>query len=172
VKEAKTKKKVFEHQFSHIDESGAARMVDVSAKSETKRVAVARGEIELGPKIAAAVAAQSVEKGDVLGVARVAGIMAAKNASRIIPLSHPLFLSACEVNFELDSSSSRLTAICRVVANGLTGVEMEALCGVSGALLTVYDMCKAIDKAMVIGPIRLLEKSGGKSGLWQYKEAK
>jgi cyclic pyranopterin phosphate synthase len=170
VSQERTKKKVFDHPFSHIDETGAARMVDVTAKNVTKRVATARGEIELGPKITDAVVNQSLEKGDVLGVARVAGIMAAKNASRAIPLCHPLFLTGCEVDFELDQENFRLFVTCRATTNGLTGVEMEALSGVCGALLTVYDMCKAIDKGMVVGPVRLMEKSGGKSGDWLYEE--
>ena len=156
--------------FSHIDETGAARMVDVSRKDATSREAVARGEIFLGAAIAEAVAAQSVKKGDVLVVARVAGIMAAKRTPEAIPLCHPLALTGCDVNFVLDAASSRLTATCRVSTTGVTGVEMEALSGVSGALLAVYDMCKAIDKGMVIGPIWLVEKSGGKSGTWRERE--
>jgi cyclic pyranopterin phosphate synthase len=142
-------------------------MVEVSHKAPTRRAATAKGEIALGPAIAEAVAAQSVKKGDVLGVARVAGIMAAKNVPAAIPLCHHLALSGCDIDFELDLESSRLTATCRVSAVGVTGVEMEALSGVCGALLAVYDMCKAIDKGMVIGPVRLVEKSGGKSGTWR-----
>ena len=142
-------------------------MVDVSSKKTTCREALARGEISLGQAIAEAVASQSVQKGDVLGVARVAGIMAAKRTSEAIPLCHPLVLTGCDVGFELDLASFKLAATCWVAATGVTGVEMEALNGVSGALLAVYDMCKAIDKGMVIGPIRLVEKSGGKSGTWR-----
>jgi cyclic pyranopterin phosphate synthase len=155
------------HPFSHLDETGAARMVDVSRKSATSREAIARGEILLGRPITEAVASQSVKKGDVLGVARIAGIMAAKRAPEAIPLCHPLALTGCDVHLDLDKESFKLIATCRVATTGATGVEMEALSGVSGALLAVYDMCKAIDKGMVIGPIRLLEKSGGKSGTWR-----
>jgi cyclic pyranopterin phosphate synthase len=146
-------------------------MVEVTDKSVTRRVALARGEISLGPAICEAVAAQAVKKGDVLAVARVAGIMAAKNTSGAIPLCHPLPLTGCEVEFNLDREACRLTATCRVATDGKTGVEMEALSGVAGALLTVYDMCKAIDKGMVIGPIALVEKSGGRSGTWRAGEA-
>jgi cyclic pyranopterin phosphate synthase len=142
-------------------------MVEVSDKSVTRRQAVARGEIWLGPAITEAVAAQAVKKGDVLGVARVAGIMAAKNTPNAIPLCHPLSLTGCGIDFHLDREAGRLTAVCRVSTDGKTGVEMEALSGVAGALLAVYDMCKAIDKGMVIGPVALVEKSGGKSGTWR-----
>jgi cyclic pyranopterin phosphate synthase len=154
-------------RFSHLDETGAARMVEVSHKATTRREAIAKGEILLGPAIMGEVLAQSVKKGDVLGVARVAGIMAAKNTPGAIPLCHPLALTGCDLEFALDKETNRLTAYCRVTTNGVTGVEMEALSGVCGALLAVYDMCKAIDKGMVIGPIALVEKSGGKSGTWR-----
>jgi cyclic pyranopterin phosphate synthase len=157
----------FEHLFSHLDATGAARMVEVSGKSVTSRRAVAVGEIILGPAITEAVYNQTVKKGDVLGVARVAGIMAAKNTSAAIPLCHPLSLTGCQVNFKLDREKFRLLVECVVTTEGQTGVEMEALCGVTGALLAVYDMCKAIDKGMIIGPISLAEKSGGKSGDWK-----
>jgi cyclic pyranopterin phosphate synthase len=164
------KKNSFEvpaHGFSHLSEKGAARMVDVSNKSTTHREAEARGLITLGPKVTVAILAQNVKKGDALAVARVAGIMAAKNTSRAIPLCHPIFISGCHLDFEIDEEKGTLTAICRVLTDSQTGVEMEALSGVSGALLTVYDMCKSIDKGMVIGPIWLQEKSGGKSGTYK-----
>lgn len=170
--DAKSKPPKGASPFSHLDETGAARMVDVSEKAQTAREAVARGEILLGPVIMDAVISQSVKKGDVLGVARVAGIMAAKRTPELIPLCHPLALTGCDVNFELDRERSVLTATCRVATNGVTGVEMEALSGVSGVLLAVYDMCKAIDKGMIIGPIFLVQKSGGKSGLWRSPEVK
>jgi cyclic pyranopterin phosphate synthase len=150
--------------FSHLDENGAARMVDVGGKEPTERQAVAIGEIELGEKILEAVVKQNVKKGDVLGVARVAGIMAAKKTSAVIPLCHNIGITGCEIDFSIDSPKHTLKVRCAVKTNNLTGVEMEALTGVTAALLTIYDMCKAIDKGMVIGGIKLLKKSGGKSG--------
>lgn len=147
-------------------------MVDVTEKSVTSRRAIARGSILLGPAIMEAVVKQKVKKGDVLAVARVAGIMAAKNTPNAIPLCHPLSLTGCEIDFRLDQDNNILSCQCIVTTDGKTGVEMEALSGVTGALLSVYDMCKAIDKGMVIGPVTLVEKSGGKSGLWRAKESK
>ncbi|MDR1308629.1 MAG: cyclic pyranopterin monophosphate synthase MoaC [Deltaproteobacteria bacterium] len=152
------------HGFSHLTEMGAARMVDVSGKASTHREAEAKGEIALGARITEAILAQAVEKGDVLSVARVAGIMAAKKASLAIPLCHPISMTGCRLDLDIDAERRVLTATCLVSTDGQTGVEMEALCGVSGALLAVYDMCKALGKGMVIGPIWLSEKSGGKSG--------
>jgi cyclic pyranopterin phosphate synthase len=145
-------------------------MVNVSGKSVTHREAEAKGVINLGPRITKAILSETVKKGDVLAVARVAGIMAAKNTSRTIPLCHPIFISGCQVDLDIDEENCFLTAICRVTTDSQTGVEMEALHGVSVALLTVYDMCKSLDKGMVIGPIRLTEKSGGKSGTYKAKE--
>ena len=146
--------------FNHFDAAGNALMVDVSNKEVTERTAVARGEIRLLPETLAVIREERAAKGDVLGVARVAGILAAKRAWELIPLCHPLTLTHCALAFELEEAVVR--AVCTVKTAGKTGVEMEALTGVSAALLTIYDMCKAVDQSMVIGDIRLLEKSGGK----------
>lgn len=137
-------------------------MVDVGPKDSTQRRAVARGKIFMAPTTADAISAQSLKKGDVLGVARIAGIQAAKKTSDIIPLCHPLMLSSISVNFEVRSDHVAIQA--EVEVTGRTGVEMEALHACSAAALTIYDMCKAIDKSMIIGEIALWEKTGGKSG--------
>lgn len=150
--------------LTHLDETGAARMVDVSAKSDTQRRAVAEGRITMSADAAAAIRNGAVPKGDVLAVARVAGIMAAKRTGDLIPLCHPLPITSVTVDLVPDDSGVTATAI--VATIGKTGVEMEAMTAVSVALLTIYDMAKAIDKAMVIGGVRLLEKTGGKSGDW------
>ncbi|MGE7204753.1 cyclic pyranopterin monophosphate synthase MoaC [Sphingomonas sp. NPDC019816] len=150
--------------LTHLDNEGSARMVDVGAKTVTQRQAVARGRITMTPDAAAAIAAGSVQKGDVLAVARVAGIMAAKKTSDLIPLCHPLPLSKVEIDLALDDTGVTVTATAATA--GQTGVEMEALTAVSATLLTVYDMAKALDKRMTIGDIRLLSKTGGKSGDW------
>jgi cyclic pyranopterin phosphate synthase len=151
-------------KLTHFDERGAARMVDVGGKDETHRVAVAEGEIAMKPETLALVASGTAKKGDVLGVARIAAIQAAKRTSDLIPLCHPVPLTSVSVDFSLDEKQSIVR--CRVSAecSGKTGVEMEALTAVSVALLTVYDMCKAVDRGMTISKVRLLEKSGGKSG--------
>lgn len=148
--------------LTHLDEAGAARMVDVGGKAETVREAVAEGRITMSADAAQAIAAGAVAKGDVLAVARVAGIMAAKRTSELIPLCHPLPLSkvAIDLSVEADGVSAKAT----VATTGRTGVEMEALTAVSTALLTMYDMAKALDKGMEIHGIRLLRKTGGKSG--------
>lgn len=151
-------------EFSHFDHNGNAVMVDVSGKESTFRVAVAEGTIKVSKEIMEAVTGNRVKKGDVLGVARVAGIMAVKQTSSIIPMCHPLMISKCAIEFEVDSEEGSIKTICTVKVEGKTGVEMEALHGVSAALLTIYDMCKAIDKHMVIQEIHLVEKHGGKSG--------
>ena len=148
--------------FTHLDQNGEARMVDVGPKDSTQRRAVARGKIFMAPTTADAISAQSLKKGDVLGVARIAGIQAAKKTSDIIPLCHPLMLSSISVNFEVRSDHVAIQA--EVEVTGPTGVEMEALHACSAAALTNYDMCKAIDKSMIIGEIALWEKTGGKSG--------
>lgn len=150
--------------LTHIDADGAARMVDVSAKATTVREAVATGRIDMIPEAAQAIAQGLVKKGDVLAVARVAGIMAAKKTADLIPLCHPLPLSAVTVDFDLDDTGITAKATARTAAQ--TGVEMEALTAVSVALLTVYDMAKALDKGMTIHSIALLSKTGGKSGDW------
>ena len=151
--------------LTHLDEDGAARMVDVSAKAVTAREAVATGRIDMIADAASAIAAGLVKKGDVLAVARVAGIMAAKRTADLIPLCHPIALSAVTVDFDLDATGVTVTATARTA--GQTGVEMEALTAASVALLTVYDMAKALDKGMMIGNIGLTAKTGGKSGDWR-----
>lgn len=151
--------------LTHLDADGAARMVDVSAKAVTAREAVASGRIDMIADAAAAIAQGLVKKGDVLAVARVAGIMAAKRTADLIPLCHPIALSAVNIDFDLDESGVTVTATARTA--GQTGVEMEALTAASVALLTIYDMAKALDKGMVIGQVRLIAKSGGKSGDWR-----
>lgn len=150
--------------LTHIDESGAARMVDVSAKTDSAREATATGRITMSIEAAAAIREGNVKKGDVLGAARIAGIMAAKKTSDLIPLCHPLPLTG--VTLDLESDDTGVTATATVRTTHKTGVEMEALTAVSVALLTVYDMAKALDRGMVIGDIRLLAKSGGRSGDW------
>ena len=151
-------------EFTHIDEKGNARMVDVSEKSDTLREASAAGCIFMSRECFEKLAEGSVQKGDVLGTARVAGIMGAKKTSELIPLCHILNLTKLTVDFELLPEPCAVRAVCTAGCTGKTGVEMEALTGVNIALLTIYDMCKAIDKSMEIGQIRLLRKSGGKSG--------
>jgi len=151
-------------QLTHVDAAGAARMVDVGGKTPTAREAVATGRITMSAEAARAIADGSAKKGDVIAVARVAGIMAAKRTSDLIPLCHPLPLT--KITLDLDVDASGVTATATVATDGKTGVEMEALTAVGVALLTVYDMAKAIDKAMEIDGIRLLEKRGGKSGDW------
>ena len=151
-------------EFTHFDEKGNAYMVDVSDKDVTKRTAVAEGSIKLSKEAMDAVLGKKVKKGDVLTVAQLAGIMGTKKTSYLIPMCHPLNLTNASVTFDLDEEACTITARCSASLEGRTGVEMEALTGVSVALLTIYDMCKAIDKSMTISDIRLLEKTGGKSG--------
>ena len=151
-------------QLTHVDAAGAARIVDVGGKTPTAREAVATGRITMSAEAARAIAEGSAKKGDVIAVARVAGIMAAKRTSDLIPLCHPLPLT--KITLDLDVDDSGVTATATVATDGKTGVEMEALTAVGVALLTIYDMTKAIDKAMEIDGIRLLEKRGGKSGDW------
>ena len=157
-------------EFNHFDKNGNAIMVDVSEKPVTARTAVAVGNIRVSPEIINAVQNGAAQKGDVLGVARVAGIMATKRTSELIPLTHPLPLTKVSVDFAVDSEAGTITATCTAKTDGKTGVEMEALTGASVALLTVYDMCKAIDKRMCIENIHLLEKHGGKSGDFYYEK--
>lgn len=152
-------------KLTHLDESGAARMVDVGGKPETARIATAAGRIAMAPDAAEAIRAGSVEKGDVLATARIAGIMAAKRTSEIIPLCHPLPLSSVAIDLAVEADG--VTAEATVRTTGRTGVEMEALTAVSAALLTIYDMAKALDRSMTIGEVRLLAKSGGRSGDWR-----
>jgi cyclic pyranopterin phosphate synthase len=150
--------------LTHIDAEGAARMVDVGGKAITARIGVASGRITMSREAAAAIAAGTAKKGDVLAVARVAGIMAAKRTSDLIPLCHPLPLTSVDIALDVDETG--VTATATTATDGKTGVEMEALTAVSVTLLTIYDMAKAIDKGMIINDIRLLSKRGGKSGDW------
>ncbi len=152
-------------KLTHLDDTGSAAMVDVSAKAETIREAIAEGRISMSTEALDAIRAGTVKKGDVLAVARVAGIMAAKKTSELIPLCHPLMLSKVSVDFAFEKGAIHVTAMVRLA--GQTGVEMEALTAASVALLTLYDMAKALDKAMVISGVRLLSKTGGKSGDWK-----
>jgi cyclic pyranopterin phosphate synthase len=151
-------------ELTHVDEVGRARMVDVTAKLDTERVAVARGEVLMRPETLELISRNQVAKGDVLGVAQVAGIMAAKETSRLIPMCHPLMLTHVEVRFELLREEHKVQITATAATTGKTGVEMEALTAVSVAALTIYDMCKAVDRGMRLGNIRLLTKRGGKSG--------
>ena len=152
-------------KLTHLDDAGNAAMVDISAKNATMREAIAEGRITMSADALAAIRDGAVKKGDVLATARIAGIMATKKTSELIPLCHPLALSKVAVDFEFEATGIRVTALARLT--GQTGVEMEALTAASVALLTIYDMAKAIDKAMVISDVRLLSKSGGKSGDWR-----
>lgn len=153
-------------KLTHFDERGAARMVDVGAKAETHRVAVAAGAIAMRPETLALVRDGTAKKGDVLGVARVAAIQAAKRTSELIPLCHPVPLTSVAIEFAIDEPGARVECRATVECTARTGVEMEALTAVQVALLTIYDMCKAVDRGMVMGEVRLLEKRGGKSGQW------
>ena len=159
-------------ELTHLDESGRARMVDVSAKDDTIRVATARGRVLMRPETLERIRSGGVSKGDVLAVAQVAGVMGAKRTSELIPLCHPLPITGVDLELTLDEASSAvdIRASARVV--GKTGVEMEALTAVSAAALTIYDMCKAIDKEMVIDQIRLVHKLGGKSGEYRRAEGR
>jgi len=151
-------------KLTHFDERGAARMVDVGAKAQTHRVAVAGGSIRMLPATFELIRSGSVKKGDVLGVARIAAIQAAKRTSELIPLCHPVPLTSVAVEFVLDEAGARVDCRATVECTARTGVEMEALTAVQVALLTIYDMCKAVDRGMTMDGIRLLEKHGGKSG--------
>ncbi len=155
--------------FNHFDQKGNAIMVDVSEKEDTKRVAVASGKIKVSLEVIHAILDGTSKKGDVLGVARVAGIMAVKQTAHLIPMCHTLLIQKCSVDFEVREAECEILARCIVKLEGKTGVEMEALTGVSVALLTIYDMCKAIDKSMELTEIHLEEKTGGKSGAYKYE---
>ena len=161
---------ILEKDFTHFDSGGNAVMVDVSAKEVTERSAEARGNISMSSQAMKAVLGGTVKKGDVFSVARIAGIMAAKRCAELIPLCHPLNFEECRIEFFVDEKVNNIEASCRVKLSGKTGAEMEALTGVSIALLTIYDMCKAMDRTMVIGNIRLWEKSGGKSGHFKRED--
>ena len=152
--------------LTHFDASGQAHMVDVGAKQETHRIAVASGTIRMKPETLAIITGGTAKKGDVLGIARIAAIMASKRTSDLIPLCHPLALTRVTVDFETDVANSSVYCKAQVETFGKTGVEMEALTAVQVGLLTVYDMCKAVDRGMVMSDIRVMEKHGGKSGDW------
>ena len=154
--------------LNHFDEKGNAVMVDVSEKSETKRVAVAKGSIKVSKEIMNLIKTGNIKKGDVLGVSRVAGIMASKQTSNLIPMCHPLMINGANIDFELDEENGRVIIYGSVKTTGKTGVEMEALTAVSVAALTIYDMCKAVDKRTVIENIHLVSKTGGKSGEFHF----
>lgn len=154
-------------ELTHFDESGQARMVDVGEKPVTDRKAVARGRIRMQPETLQLIVGGDVKKGDVIGVARLSGIMAAKRTGELIPLCHPLRLTSVTIDFTPDTDSSEIVILAKVNARDRTGVEMEALLAVTTAALTIYDMCKSYDRGMTIDDIRLLEKSGGKSGLYR-----
>ena len=155
-------------EFTHFDEKGNAYMVDVSDKDVTKRTATAQGTISVSREVMDAVLCKKVKKGDVFTVAQTAGIMGTKRTSDLIPMCHPISLTNAEVRFDVDEEVGTITAYCTAVTEGKTGVEMEALTGVSAALLTIYDMCKAIDKRMVLSDIHLVGKKGGNSGDFKY----
>jgi len=151
-------------ELTHLDEEGRARMVDVGGKPATERIAVARGQVSMRPETLRLVVEKALPKGDVLAVARVAGILAAKRVPDLIPLCHPILLTKVDVDFEVDEESSRIEITATAQSRGQTGVEMEALTAVSVAALTIYDMAKAVERTMRIGEIRLVRKSGGRSG--------
>ena len=154
--------------FTHFNKQGEAVMVDVSEKKDTVREATASGRIRMSEECYLKVKNDDMKKGDVLGVARVAGIMGVKRTSELIPMCHPLPIQKCSVDYELDETNGIIRAFCTVKTEGKTGVEMEALTGVQVTLLTIYDMCKAIDKHMVMSNIHLVEKTGGKSGDFHF----
>jgi len=153
--------------LTHFDDAGRAHMVDVGGKPETERIARAGGRIRMQPETLALVESGRAEKGDVLGVARIAAILAAKRTGELIPLCHPLPLTHVSLEVAIDHAASAIDCQCTTRTIGRTGVEMEALTAVSVALLTVYDMCKSVDRGMIVENLRLLEKSGGKSGKWR-----
>ena len=160
-------------EFSHFDKQGNAVMVDVTAKDDTQRTARASGTIVVSQEVYEKVKEGSMAKGDVLNVARTAGIMAAKNTFQLIPMCHLLMLTGCGIEFTMQEEEQRysISGICTVRTTGKTGVEMEALTGIMTALLTIYDMCKAVDKSMKIENVHLIEKTGGKSGEYHWKES-
>ena len=152
--------------FTHFDASGQAHMVDVSEKSATKRIAIGQGSIRMQPDTLKLIRLGDAKKGDVLGVARIAAIQASKKTADLIPLCHPIALTKVTITFEIDEATTSITCTATTETIGQTGIEMEALTAVSVGLLTIYDMCKAVDRGMVISEIKLLEKHGGKSGDW------
>ncbi len=157
-------------ELTHINDQGRAKMVDVSGKADTERIGVASGRIQMEPETLEMITGQKIKKGDVLAVAQVAGIMAAKKTWETIPMCHPLLLTGVDIHFEIYPGTSEIEAVASVKTTGKTGIEMEALNAVAAALLTIYDMCKAVDRAMVIRDIMLIEKDGGKSGHFVRKK--
>lgn len=150
--------------FTHVNEQGRARMVDVSAKDDSERVAIARAVISMQPETLALIKSGGIKKGDVLGVAQVAGVMGAKKTSSLVPMCHPLMLTSVDLNFEIDDDNACIIITSVVKTTGKTGVEMEAITGAAVAAITIYDMAKAVDRWMEISEVKLLEKWGGKSG--------
>ena len=157
-------------EFTHFNTAGEAHMVDVGDKAVTHRIALAEGSIKMLPETLAMILRGGHKKGDVLGIARIAGIMAAKKTADLIPLCHPLALTKVHIDLTPDSPSNSIHCASRVETKGQTGVEMEALCATQIALLTIYDMCKAVDRGMTINQVRLVQKSGGKSGHWERSD--
>ncbi|MEN8169851.1 MAG: cyclic pyranopterin monophosphate synthase MoaC [Pseudomonadota bacterium] len=158
-------------ELTHFNQAGEAHMVDVGDKSTTKRIAIAEGRIDMLPTTLELILKGEAKKGDVLGVARIAGIMAAKRTSDLIPLCHPLALTRVNIDLSPISEDNAVHCVATVQTSGQTGVEMEALTAVQVTLLTIYDMCKAVDKGMTMGGVRLMEKAGGKSGHWIREQA-
>jgi len=156
-------------EFTHINEEGRAKMVDVSEKSDTVRVAIAVGSISMKKETLERIKEGTISKGDVLAVAQVGGIMGAKSTSQIIPMCHAIMISGCDISFNIDMENTKIEITATTKTVGKTGIEMEALTAVSVAALTIYDMCKAIDREMIINNISLLKKSGGKSGIFERK---
>jgi len=156
-------------EFTHINEEGRAKMVDVSEKVDTVREAVAIGSVSMKRETLERIKEGTISKGDVLAVAQVGGIMGAKNTPQIIPMCHPIMISGCDISFKIDFENNKIEITATTKTLGKTGIEMEALTAVSTAALTIYDMCKAIDREMVINNIMLVKKSGGKSGLFERK---
>jgi cyclic pyranopterin monophosphate synthase len=158
-------------KLTHFDQQGQAHMVDVGDKASTRRIAIAAGHISMLPSTLSLIQSGNAKKGDVLGIARIAAIQASKKTADLIPLCHPIGLSKVAVDFDINEKENRISCTITTETTGQTGVEMEALTAVSVGLLTIYDMCKAVDRGMTISDIKLLEKQGGKSGHWQLKRA-
>lgn len=158
------------NNLTHFDQQGRAKMVDVGAKEATKRKAIAQGKIYMKKETLQLIEDGAIAKGDVLAVAQVAGVMGAKQTANLIPMCHPLFIEGVKMSFTVDKDHNAVTVISEVSLTGKTGVEMEALTSVTVALLTIYDMCKAVDKEMTISKVQLIEKTGGKSGIFMRKE--
>ncbi|MEI7589943.1 MAG: cyclic pyranopterin monophosphate synthase MoaC [Deltaproteobacteria bacterium] len=160
------------NKLSHIDDKGRAKMVDVAPKADTVRVAIATGSVFMKPSTARMISGKSIAKGDVINTAIIAGVMAAKRVDQVIPLCHPLQITSADIDITIDAQKGIVEIVAKVSSVGKTGVEMEALSAVSVAGLTIYDMCKAVDKEMIISDIKLLSKKGGKSGTYLRKEDK